>query len=112
MFPIDDFYKLFPKAIDETEDEFNHQKYAMEDKVHSMVSKGTLNSIYRMVLPFRVDPTVRRVRILGTSDGCRFAHVDLAERKKIEVEEVIMMDRRKLLPSSAEKNKHSYSNIF
>ena len=100
-------------AADETEDKFNHRKYAMEDKVHSMmVSQGTLNSIYRMLLPFQVDPTVQRVRILGTSDGCRFAHDDLTERKKIKVEEVIMMDKRNLLPTSAEKNNHSYSNIF
>ena len=111
MFAIDDFFQLFPKATDETEDEFNHHKYAMEDKVHAMmVLQGTLNSIYQMSLPFRVDPTVRRVRILGTSDGCRFAHVDLAERKKIKVEEVIMLDKRKLLPTLAEKNRHSYSN--
>ena len=37
------------------------------------------------VTNFGVDPTVRNLRILGTSNGCRFVHVDLADLKKIEV---------------------------
>jgi hypothetical protein len=63
-----------------------------------------------MTLPFKVDPSVTRVRFLGTSDGCRFAHVDLSEKKKFEVEKVIMIDTKKKinLPSSAKKrNYHS-----
>ena len=69
-----------------------------------------MTSIYRMTLPFKVDPSVTRIRFLGTSDGCRFAHVDLAEKKKFEVEKVIMIDTKKRLnlPSSAKKrNYHS-----
>ena len=60
MFTIDDFFHLFPKAADETDDEFNRRKYAMEDKVHALTTQGNLNSIYRMSLPFQVDPTVRK----------------------------------------------------
>jgi hypothetical protein len=112
MAAIDRFYNMFPKADDETDDEFNRWKYAMEDMVQTLLAEGSLNSIYRMSLPFRVDPTVRHVRILGTTDGCRFAHVDLAEKKKIEVEQVIMMDKRKLADNNNSSNKRaSYSNL-
>jgi hypothetical protein len=108
MSQIDDFYTYFPKAADETDDEFNRRKYAMEDNVQSIVAEGPMKSVYRMSLPFRVDPTVKRVRFLGTNDGCRFAHVDLAERKKLEVEQVIMIDtNRKQLPSSGQKRYYS-----
>jgi hypothetical protein len=109
MSQIDDFYNYFPKAADETDDEFNRRKYAMEDNVQSIVAGGgAMNSVYRMSLPFRVDPTVKRVRFLGTNDGCRFAHVDLAERRKLEVEQVIMIDtmKNKQLPSSAQKRNY------
>jgi hypothetical protein len=107
MSQIDDFYTYFPKANDESEDEFNRRKYAMEDKVQAIVGTGSMKSVYRMTLPFRVDPTVRRIRFLGTSDGCRFAHIDLAERKKFEVEQVIMLDtQRKQLTSSAQKRSY------
>ena len=81
----------------------------MEDNVQSIVAEGPMKSVYRMSLPFRVDPTVKRVRFLGTEDGCRFAHVDLAERRKFEVEQVIMIDTKKKLPSSGEKKRSYYS---
>jgi hypothetical protein len=110
MSQIDDFYTYFTKSADETDDEFNRRKYAMEDNVQSILVEGPMTSIYRMTLPFKVDPSVTRIRFLGTSDGCRFAHVDLAEKKKFEVEKVIMIDTKKRLnlPSSAKKrNYHS-----
>jgi hypothetical protein len=110
MSEIEDFYSYFPKAADETEDEFNRRKYAMEDKVQSIVGSGYMKSVYRMNLPFRVDPTVTRIRFLGTSDGSRFAHIDLAERKKFELERVIIIDTNKKQPSSAGK-KRSYCSL-
>jgi hypothetical protein len=109
MSQIDDFYTYFPKTADETDDEFNRRKYAMEDNVQSIVAEGPMKSVYRMSLPFRVDPTVKRVRFLGTEDGCRFAHIDLAEKRKFEVEQVIMIDTKKKLPSSSEKKRSYYS---
>jgi hypothetical protein len=53
MSEIDDFYTYFPKAADETDDEFNRRKYAMEDNVQSIVAEGPMKSVYRMSLPFR-----------------------------------------------------------
>jgi hypothetical protein len=106
MSEIDEFYNYFPKALDESADEFNRRKYAMEDKVQAIAGDQTLKSIHRMKLPFSVDPTVMRVRFLGTSDGCRFAHIDLAEKKKISIEKVIMIDTNKKRLSSAEKRKY------
>ena len=80
----------------------------MEDNVQGIMGQGSMTSIYRMTLPFKVDPSVTRIRFLGTSDGCRFAHVDLAEKKKFEVEQVIMIDTKKKhnLPSSAMKRSY------
>jgi hypothetical protein len=99
------------KSADEIDDEFNRRKYAMEDNVQSILVEGPMTSIYRMTLPFKLDPSVTRIRFLGTtSDGCWFAHVDLAEKKEFEVEKVIMIDTKKRLnlPSSAKKrNYHS-----
>jgi hypothetical protein len=34
---IDDFYTYFTKSADETDDEFNRRKYAMEDNVQSIL---------------------------------------------------------------------------
>ena len=53
-----------------------------EMKKHSM--DGVLKSELRYQLPFRVDPGEKRVTLVGTSDGCRVAAVDLFERKKEE----------------------------
>jgi hypothetical protein len=101
---------LLPQSWHENDDEFNRRKYAMEDNVQSIVAGGgAMHSVYRMSLPFHVD-TVKRVRFLGTTtDGCRFAHVDLAERRKLEVEQVIMIDTNRKLPSSGQKR--SYSSL-
>jgi hypothetical protein len=112
MSQIDDFYTYFPKAADETEDEFNRRKYEWRTRCRPLwLGIGSMKSVYRMTLPFRVDPTVRIIRFLGTSDGCRFAHIDLAERKKFEVEQAIMLDtQRKQLTSSAQKR--SYCSLY
>jgi hypothetical protein len=110
MSQIDEFYHYFPKATDETEDEFNRRKYAMEDKVQSISDNQTMKSIHRMKLPFRVDPTVMRIRFLGTSDGCRFAHIDLAERKKVTIEKVIMINTNNKKPLNSSL-KRKYDNL-
>ena len=109
MESIDNFYSLFPKAADETDDEFNRRKYAMEDHVRAMKDGSSkLVSIYKKTLPFHVDPSTMKTCI-STADGCRFCHVDLAEKQKVEVNNVIMMDTKKL-PVSAEKIR-SYSSL-
>jgi hypothetical protein len=111
MIDIGEFYDLFPKARHETDDDFNRRKISMEDTVGNLLENygGTLTSIYRMPLPFRVDPTVQRVRIIGDEKGTRFAHVDLTERKKVEVEKVFMLGK-KVTPSSGDK-KREYSKL-
>jgi hypothetical protein len=112
MSDIGDFYTSLQKAHDETDDDFNRRKISMEDTVGTLLDDngGSLTSVYRMPLPFRVDPTVQRVRILGDDKGTRFAHVDLTERKKVSVEKVIMLSSKKLHPTSSEK-KRAYSKL-
>ena len=78
----------------------------MEDKAQAIAKQGPMKSIHRIKLPFRVDPTVLKLRCLGTNDGGRFAHIDLAERKKLYVEKVIMIDTKRKETSSAEKRKY------
>jgi hypothetical protein len=45
MSQIDDFYTYFTKSADETDDEFNRRKYAMEDNVQSILVEGPMTSI-------------------------------------------------------------------
>jgi hypothetical protein len=85
----------------------------MENKVQAMVGQGAMKSVHRMTLPFRVDPPVGKVKFLGTSDGYWFAHIDVYERKKFDVEKVIMIyTKRKQLPSSAQKRSYCSLNTM
>jgi hypothetical protein len=82
------YYHHFPRDPRESDDQFNARKLAMMDTVRKMRAyglDGALTSIYRYKLPFRVDPVEMNVTYTGTSDGCRVAHVDLCERRKVKL---------------------------
>lgn len=49
----------------------------------------------RHELPFRVDPTEKRVTHTVKQDGAHFAHVDLAKCKKAQRQRVVVVDRNK-----------------
>jgi hypothetical protein len=112
MINIKAFYKSVDLADNETDDDFNRRRYSMEDQVKVMLdaagSMDTLTSVYRMPLPFIVDPTSLRVRFMGTKDGGRFCHVDLTEKLKLKSQGVQMLDAGRISSKSmgsAEKTK-------
>jgi hypothetical protein len=102
------FYTTFPKHRDETEENALRKRIAMSERSDTM-SAGTRGkrSTYRMKLPFRVDPSVKRIRFLGTEDGKRYATVDLAERSMNEVETFSLFTTKLSLPNSDKKRKHN-----
>jgi hypothetical protein len=97
MLQIDSFYEPLKdhRAHDESEDEFNRRKYAMEDQAQALMQQSgdaIVASVFKMSLPFQVDPTSLRTRFLGTRDGNRFCHIDLTEKQKFKAHTVMMMD--------------------
>jgi hypothetical protein len=97
----------------ETKDEFTRRRFNMEDQVKVLLKASgttdTLVSVYRMPLPFPVDPSSLCGRFHGARDGSRFCHVDLTEKKRLVAQGVQMLDagRNKPKPGSSEKPKYS-----
>ena len=117
MLEMKTFYNKMALDNGETEDEFERRRFAMEDattvmKKHAKVGEP-LKSVFKMTLPFPVDPTSLRVRIMGTTDGNRFCHIDLTEKQKYKVTPVVMMDagRYRCKPGSTEKPTR-YSGLY
>ena len=115
MLDTENFYNQFPKDPRESDDEFIRRRFAMMDTVRTLKANGqddALVSQYRQRLPFCVDPTEKRVTYTGTSDGAHFAHVDLAERKQVRRQHVIMIDRSKRSCNKSPGRMHvEYSSI-
>ncbi|CAB9497052.1 hypothetical protein SEMRO_13_G010070.1 [Seminavis robusta] len=108
---ITEFYDSFPKAIDETTDEFNRRMYGFEDTIKEIKPSGGLVSVHHVELPFQVDPTTLRVRFVGTEDGAKFCHVDLAEKAKKVVDKVHMMKISGRGNKERTKQMHDYSQL-
>jgi hypothetical protein len=72
------FYQTFPNHDSESEENAMRKSIAMCDRTNTMAGDRQKRSIYKMKLPFSVDPSVKRIRFLGTKDGQRYATVDLA----------------------------------
>ena len=84
----------------------------MVDGVREMgEADPTFTSVYRMKLPFRVDPTEKKIVFVGTSSGARLVHVDLAERKRVTKMSLHIMDRAKCSNPCPEDKKIDYSNL-
>jgi hypothetical protein len=107
MADVRNWYLTFPKHKNESDENAMRKHIAMADTCDKMASAKQKRSTYRMILPFRVDPSVKRIRFLGTEDGQRYAAVDLAERSMSEVEEFKLFTSKVRLPNSDKKRKHS-----
>lgn len=101
------FFTTFPKHKSESEENAMRKSIAMCDRSDIMAAGRTKRSTYKMALPFRVDPSVKRIRFLGTEDGQRYATVDLAERSMNEVETFALFTAKVNLTNSDKKRKHS-----
>ena len=75
--------------------------FAMRDAAREMIDLGETNSVFQCRTPFRVDPTEKRVQFIGFEDGSRFVHIDLAEKKRIKKQRVVMVSKKRA------SNKHS-----
>jgi hypothetical protein len=104
-------YTTFPKHKGETEENAMRKSIvAMCDRSDVLDGGRPKGSTYMMPLPFRIDPSVKRIRFLGTEDGQRYATVDLAERNMIEVETFALFTAKMNITNSDKKRKHS--NLF
>ena len=110
MADVRHFYTTFPKHKGETEENAMRKSIAMCDRSDVLAGGRAKRSTYRMALPFRVDPSVKRIRFLGTEDGQRYATVDLAERSMSEVETFALFTAKMNITNSDKKRKHS--NLF
>ena len=110
MSDVRNWYLTFPKHKSESDENAMRKSIAMADRSDVMAGGKPKRSTYRMALPFRVDPSVKRIRFLGTEDGQRYASVDLAERSMNEVEEFKLFTSKVRLPNSDKKRK--LNNLF
>jgi hypothetical protein len=107
MADVRHFYTTFPKLRDETKENALRKRIAMSERSDTMAGSKAKRSTYRMALPFHVDPSVKRIRFLGTEDGKRYATVDLAERSMNEVETFKLFTTKFSVPNSDKKRKHN-----
>jgi hypothetical protein len=84
----------------------------MCDKSDVMAGDRPKRSTYKMPLPFRVDPSVKTIRFLGTEDGQRYAAVDLAERSMSEVETFCLFKAKAATDSDKTKKLKSNNSLF
>ena len=87
------FYAKFPKRGGESQDDFDRRRFQMVTTMRKMKLKysdedGNMVSTYRLDLPFRVEPTEKRIHFIGDKTGGRYCHVDLIEKKLQEVHSV------------------------
>ena len=107
---ITEFYDSFPRAVDETMYEFNRRMFTFEDLVKELrLNNDAIVSTHHVMLPFPVDPTTLRTRFVGTEDGAKYCHVDLAEKARKVVDKVYNMQTSK--NRSRPKEMNEYSNL-
>ena len=108
---MDVYYRRFKKDQEESDDDYTQRRFAMRTMLKKMKNKygdteGSMLSVYRKPLPFRVEPTEKRVVFSGDMEGGRYCHIDLMEKKAVEVQEVLMFeDINENTPPSATKQK-------
>jgi hypothetical protein len=111
MTDVRNFYTTFPKHHNETEENACRKRIAMANTCDTMSRGKGIRSTYRMKLPFHVDPSVKRIRFLGTEDGKRYATVDLAERSMDEVESFSLFTTKMNVSTNSDK-KRKTKNLF
>ena len=90
--------------------EFNRRMFAFEDLVKELrPDNDAIVSTHHVMLPFPVDPTTLRTRFVGTEDGAKYCHVDLAEKARKVVDKVYNMQTSKNRGRHKEMNE--YSNL-
>lgn len=107
MKDINSFYKHYQNAQDNMElDDHYARRLAMKDSLRmlSIQNGGSISSLHRCSLPFRVDREVD-YSIHGDRFGGRYVHIDLAERSKVKIRKVNIMEDtvNDYIPTSAKK---------
>jgi hypothetical protein len=82
---VRNYFSTIPKLRSESVENAFRKAIAMRDTCDTMAEGMPKTSTYKMWLPFKVDPTVKTVRLVGTDEGQRFAAVDLAEKSTIDL---------------------------
>jgi len=94
MVDMDLFYKNVDQREDETNDDLHMRRFAMikslRDKQRAF-NWGPVRSIFHSALPFQADPATLKHEIFGNEEGSRFLHIDLMEKKRIQVNKIKMM---------------------
>ena len=108
MKDINSFYKHYQNQHDTLElDDHYARRLAMKDALRTLnlQNGGVVNSVHRCPLPFRVDSSEVDFSIHGDKYGGRYIHIDLAERSKIKIRKVNIMEEtnNEYVPSSAKK---------
>lgn len=108
MKDINSFYKHYQNAHDTLElDDHYARRLAMKDALRtlSIANGGNISSVHQCYLPFRVDGSEVDYSIHGDKFGGRYVHIDLAERSKIKVRKVNIMEDtvNDFVPSSDKK---------
>lgn len=91
------FYSHMPKKDDESEDDFTRRRFQMAAMLRKMREQygdanGNMWSHFRKDLPFRVEPTEKKITFIGDSVGGRYVHIDLIEKKLQEVHGVLIIN--------------------
>jgi len=55
---------------------------------------GPVRSIFHSALPFQADPATLKCEMFGNEEGSRFLHVDLTEKKRLQVNKIKMMKKK------------------
>ena len=108
MISVNEFYDGFAHGPTESLEERMRRRFAMQDAVRNMEASGNTTSIYRMPTPFRADKSSMRVIFCGSSNGGRYAHIDLSEKKKVKKSHVLIMAKRRKIVATA---KVEYSDL-
>ena len=54
---------------------------------------GPVRSIFHSALPFQADPATLKHETFGNEEGSRLLHIDLTEKKRLQVNKIKMMKK-------------------
>lgn len=79
----DEFYALYKKTNDITDDEYFQRRLQMKQAVRDLFPVGLeTRREFRIRLPFKVEPTSLKWQCVGTRTGHRLCHIDLLEKRR------------------------------
>jgi len=101
MTNMDLFYSNVEKREDETDDDVYLRRFSMikavREKQQSVPVTSGMKSVFYCKIPFQSDATALRHEIFGNEEGSRFLHIDMTERKRLKVNGIIMMSKKKMI---------------